>query len=846
INVPLVTDKLAVRFAGALTDRSGYDFNATTHHAVNGRDLWSGRISIGFNPTERVRTSLVWERFNEDDNRSRTGKQLCKRDPGPQKVGDTSLGWGPVSREINAGLFLSQGCLPVSLYDDSAFETPNGLSIPFIGGIVALGTNYAAGEYEGYTVLYPLGEPSPGDFWGAQTFINPVDPYGKMRQSRDLRTFNSLRDPVYRAKADVVQFNLDFSLTDSLTLTSQTTYDADSVYSFQDYNRFNTVPVFRDTSSLYTFYPWYHNGDPAAPSEWAGLAPGGYYCDPQIGCSNTIAGFDISKAKSTQWLQELRLQSDFAGPINFSAGMNYTQFKVLADYYVFFNLMSAYAQTMPFNGQADPSKCNLTAINIFPIFVDPVENGTAASFCPYIDPNPIESINGEGHNYFRSKNPYKLKSAAAFGELYWQINPATKLTMGLRYTDDHKTFTPVPSQLLLSPSILGGGDVSRGYPELPDIKQHWGEWTGRLGVDWKPDVSFTDETMLYAFYSRGYKGGGANPPPVGFTKRSVAEVLGFGADFPGWDRPMFTPIAQNTSPTFRPEFVNAFEVGAKNTLLQNALRLNGDVFFYDYKDYQVSKVVDRTVANENFDAHVWGLELEALFTPSKNLRLLANLGYLDTAIGSGARSIDVMNRTQGNPAWILSRPWVQFPSNCIVPVSVLEPYVAQYGVPEVSEVCGGTNFVTVGLGVPLIDPATGERYDPRNYPESNGGAGIAQNLKGNELPNSPHWTMNVGAQYSHDFDGGWKATVRADGYWQSQSWARVYNAVNDKLHGWYNANLSFWVENDDGLKIELYAKNILDKSPITDAFINSDDTALTTNVFTLDPRLIGLSIKKDF
>jgi outer membrane receptor protein involved in Fe transport len=70
--------------------------------------------------------------------------------------------------------------------------------------------------------------------------------------------------------------------------------------------------------------------------------------------------------------------------------------------------------------------------------------------------------------------------------------------------------------------------------------------------------------------------------------------------------------------------------------------------------------------------------------------------------------------------------------------------------------------------------------------------------------------------------------------------------VNDKLHGWYNANLSLWIENDDGLKIELYAKNILDKTPITDAFINSDDTALTTNVFVLDPRLIGLSIKKDF
>jgi outer membrane receptor protein involved in Fe transport len=109
--------------------------------------------------------------------------------------------------------------------------------------------------------------------------------------------------------------------------------------------------------------------------------------------------------------------------------------------------------------------------------------------------------------------------------------------------------------------------------------------------------------------------------------------------------------------------------------------------------------------------------------------------------------------------------------------------------------------------------------------------------------------MNIGAQYGHDIlDGSWRATIRGDAYWQSQSWARVYNDnPYDKLHGWYNVNLSVWFERpDDDLKIELYAKNILDKTPITDAFLNSDDTALTTNVFVLDPRLIGLSIHKGF
>src|SRR3546814_2395557 len=71
-------------------------------------------------------------------------------------------------------------------------------------------------------------------------------------------------------------------LSDSLTLTSQTAWNWDSVYSFQDYNRFNTVPIFSDTSNLVT--GGIFDGI-ITPSEYQGLAPGGILCDPQIGRS---------------------------------------------------------------------------------------------------------------------------------------------------------------------------------------------------------------------------------------------------------------------------------------------------------------------------------------------------------------------------------------------------------------------------------------------------------------------------------------------------------------------------------------------------------------------------------
>src|SRR5690606_14521080 len=75
VNVPLVEDVLGVRLAGALTSRDGYDFNRVTQNPINGRELWSTRLTIGFQPNDKLRADLIWERFAEDDNRSRTGKQ---------------------------------------------------------------------------------------------------------------------------------------------------------------------------------------------------------------------------------------------------------------------------------------------------------------------------------------------------------------------------------------------------------------------------------------------------------------------------------------------------------------------------------------------------------------------------------------------------------------------------------------------------------------------------------------------------------------------------------------------------------------------------------------------------
>ena len=71
-----------------------------------------------------------------------------------------------------------------------------------------------------------------------------------------------------------------------------------------------------------------------------------------------------------------------------------------------------------------------------------------------------------------------------FGEVYYQITPDVKLTGGLRFTDDEKSFTEYPSW---------AGIAFKGIPAAGVLTQHWQEGTGRAVATWTPKLDFTDE-----------------------------------------------------------------------------------------------------------------------------------------------------------------------------------------------------------------------------------------------------------------------------------------------------------------------------------------------------------------
>src|SRR3546814_18853139 len=91
LNIPLVDDVLAVRLAGSMTARDGFEYNSLTKNRVNGRELWSGRVSARFEPSDNFRANFFWERFREDDNRSRASSEDGR--VGKECVSTGRFGW---------------------------------------------------------------------------------------------------------------------------------------------------------------------------------------------------------------------------------------------------------------------------------------------------------------------------------------------------------------------------------------------------------------------------------------------------------------------------------------------------------------------------------------------------------------------------------------------------------------------------------------------------------------------------------------------------------------------------------------------------------------------------------
>ncbi len=846
VNMPIIDDQLAVRFAGDWVRHDGYATNvdaAAGDRHPDSRDQWSGRGSVRWQPTQDTTVDLIFSHASEDDTRMRGEKQLCDTDP--------------------TGTL---GCLPDKLSDGSVNPNATFFNIPVSqqamrGAFQTLFTGFGFGD-AGALGLFDLTQPytSPAN-------AVPSNP----------RYINSDFTPTLSQHSNSITGEVKQKINSWLDATLVGGYADGKVVSQESYTNspgtpFNQTLLGTSTGTLAAILGTYAQFGLAAPY-YGDLVNGPYafvFAHPgELPTSNftnngIIGGsinrytdnpfaYDQSNGSSKQESIDLRFNTNFDGPFNFMLAGYYLNEMAWGDYYVGSNTLD-YGQTL------------------FGALIPPAEVATLGASAPQYILNcayGTTSTNAGciyGSSYYDNRTQKTtVESKAVYGEAYWDALPDTlKVTLGLRGTEDIKTsedrITIFNGFEQVGTTSNDGGleqcwaegqagcDFDPGTPGsqlFENTHRTFDKITGRLVVDYNPHWDLTDQTFFYASYARGYKAGGSNP--------GVQQSNNNGGI------PAF----------YDPETIDAYEIGAKNTLLDGRLQANLTAWYYNYGGYQISSIIDNTSVNTNINAFLGGLEGEFLWAPSDRWQFNLNADWTQSSIGNTAQ-IDTRNPTGGDPNALLIKDGTLSATNaqnCVIyytgpaggfdaayaaltnPAGPLggifyappggQTALAKYGIAHTTYGICTQSVLTqlLPFGFDVKDP---------NYAGSST-TGVPVDIQGNQLANTPPYSISFGAQYSAPVGHGYNLVSRVDYFWQARMWGRIFDGPADAIpsYGVMNALITLNAP-DNRWYVQGYAKNLLGGSHITGQYLTSSSSGLWTGVFYGDPRIVGITVGARF
>jgi iron complex outermembrane receptor protein len=309
---------------------------------------------------------------------------------------------------------------------------------------------------------------------------------------------------------------------------------------------------------------------------YGGVFPGGI--PGGAGCSDPVN-------KLEQYSQELRLASDFDGPINFMIGAFYED------------------RTFIF---------------------DTAQQGVNISF---LGPDPTLPLvggglaRGTGFTYDWDKiHTTKTEALSFFGSVMIDLTDKLELSGGIRWTDERKVQTiSVPYVHNLLAYVPAGGGL---FAPSPAFLQS-GFFSGPINFkddNFSPEVTLrykaTEDINLFASFKTGFKSGGIDNSALPSNSLSQAAAAN---DF--------------SSLIFRSEKAKGGEIGFKSQWANRDFTLNATAFYYVFDDLQVQNfnaVTVQFVTSNAGELTTKGVDLESRWrTPVEGLSLSANLSYLD-------------------------------------------------------------------------------------------------------------------------------------------------------------------------------------------------------------------------
>jgi len=258
----------------------------------------------------------------------------------------------------------------------------------------------------------------------------------------------------------------------------------------------------------------------------------------------------------------------------------------------------------------------------------------------------------------------KTRTWAGFADLTYNVSPQWSVSLGGRYTNDHRHAIVFRRNLILggSPELGGSYPYDAAGVQLGAPTSNFNgsrtdtAFTPRASISFKPDTN----NNIYISYSKGFKGGGFDPR--GLTtqapSQSTTDIYNFMA--------------------FKPEKVDSYELGWKASVFHNRLQFAAALFDAEYTDVQVPGsagcVVNGVatfcgITTNAGKARFRGAELETnwrmasdLASAGDHLSFAGTLGYLDAKYlhyvtniaGVGPVDVAAYRKIQNTPKWTLS------------------------------------------------------------------------------------------------------------------------------------------------------------------------------------------------
>ena len=271
-----------------------------------------------------------------------------------------------------------------------------------------------------------------------------------------------------------------------------------------------------------------------------------------------------------QFSQELRLQSDSGGALEYMVGAYY---------------LDAHWRSDELQGWAVPD------------------------FPPPPDPTSGQLFNGAFDNLYLQDS----QSLSAFASGTYHISDALRISAGARIS--HETKDVVFGREAVAPITIWNSIANPPFDPTA-LKHNSTFFDGNVSLQY--DV--TPDVMLYASYGHGSKSGGftetntvAIPPDLLVDGKVPAALVQAGTEI-------------------KDEFASTYEAGVKATLANRRLLLNLSGFWTHVKDFQDTVFTGGPLGFITFNgpARARGFELETSYNPFRGLRFNASATYSDT------------------------------------------------------------------------------------------------------------------------------------------------------------------------------------------------------------------------